>query len=125
MASNISSPAALAGSQTYAHAMVHSPVLLIVVAAPPDSPLVAPAGCAVGPIGGSRRHWRSPRFWKRPEAHGHQERAKTHAPCADIEPCVAGEGVEDQAARDRSGGHAETAGHRGAADHRAHHLQRE
>jgi hypothetical protein len=74
---------------------------------------------------GLRRHWRSPRFWKRPKAQGHQERTEAHAPRPDIEPRVAGEGVVDQAAGNRSRGHAETARHRGAADHGAHHLQRE
>src|SRR6185437_16227144 len=40
---------------------------------------------------GSRRHRRSQRSWKWPEAHGHQERTETHAPRADVEPCVTGE----------------------------------
>src|SRR5258708_19162627 len=58
---------------------------------------------------GSRRHRRGQRFWKRPKAHGHQERTEAHAPGADIEPRVARKGVVDQAAGDRSRGHAETA----------------
>ena len=61
----------------------------------------------------------------RPKAQCDQEGANSHTPRTDIDDLVTGEGVVDQTPSQRTGRHAQAAGHCQSADDRPHHPQRE